>query len=251
MQTFTEKTAMLFDYLPMDAYLAVLALAAIAATAALAWSEKMRFRAARARLEAKREESRAALAASDRYDVVSTRDSPGRKTGTPGASPSTAPFAVSSTIAMAMILMSMLGAYALLDTYSTAVRHGYVDGMSVNAASLWPIIKSTPVESELPEDLSDCVVVCYRFGCEDCTALLPGIMDELSSIERVYYTSTRTPQGQEFIKKYPVDEVPSAVYVRADGTRLSYTLYTNDGTPSLDRQAMDDLMGAIAYGRSR
>ena len=155
------------------------------------------------------------------------------------------------SIFMATILMiSLLCIYSFADTYYTAKQHGYNSDLNATASSLWKSIHLSPVEDTVPEDLSQKIIIYYRFGCKDCEATYDTLSKTLSAYSDVYWIASRSPQGKKLLEQYPVDQVPTGIYIRADGTYLAYTLYKSspDG-PIVDSTELNNLINATAYDR--
>ena len=164
------------------------------------------------------------------------------------------PTTIISILTSICMIFSMLSIYALLDTYHIAYTHGYRGKLTENASGLWKTIHESPVEDKLPADIADLnqrLILYYRFGCPDCGATFKDISARVENLDGVYWVATRSDQGIKLRETYPVDEVPSAVYIRKDGTTLTYVLYysTSEG-PQLDKNNLDDLMTGLAYDRS-
>ena len=158
---------------------------------------------------------------------------------------------VISIITATIMMLAILCIISFTDTYITAKQHGYQEGMNVTASSLWRNIHRSPVEDTLPEDLSQIIVVYYRFGCKDCEATYDTISKALSPYDDVYWISSRSPQGVVLKEKYPIDSVPTGIYIRADGTYLAYTLYqSSENGPVVDTTALENLINAAAYDRT-
>lgn len=145
-------------------------------------------------------------------------------------------------ICTAIVLLSMLGILAFLMLIFVARQHGLYT-INMTPAAIVHGIKNSPEEDEIPDDLSGKIILYYRFGCYDCEALY----DELSSLVSdadVYWVSTRSRQGKALRSRYPVQYVPSGVYISIDGTKnFTHVLYgTRDGIPYLDYDAVNRLI---------
>lgn len=68
---------------------------------------------------------------------------------------------------------------------------------------------------ELPEDLSGCVLIYFKYGCPDCADIHDDLMTAMQSVstEKIYFVSTRSEKGKTLLEKYPMSEIPSAVYI--------------------------------------
>lgn len=105
-------------------------------------------------------------------------------------------------------------------------------------------LKDTPKEDTLPKDLSGSIVIFYRFGCPDCKAIYPELNERLSDVPDVYYVLSRSEQGKELRKSYPIPSVPTAMYFSANGKHCyTYELdKQEDGTTVLNTENLERLL---------
>lgn len=75
---------------------------------------------------------------------------------------------------------------------------------------------------ELPTDKSGCIIVLYRWGCDDCENAHKQLCQTIQNNTDVYAISTRSELGKSLVKKYGIIEVPAAVYIEND-TENKYT----------------------------
>lgn len=132
-------------------------------------------------------------------------------------------------------------------------------GMENKSTPVISVIKSnmyTPFEDELPDDLTGAIVIYYKYGCPDCEAVYPALSKRLSNTNNVYWISTEGDQGKLLLQLYPVDEVPSGIYIRNKNYNQSipYTakqLYTTNETGNviLNEDALDRLLYLQTEGR--
>lgn len=155
--------------------------------------------------------------------------------------------------AIAVLACAAGSAYGML-RYNTAKKHGLYSS-NITFSQLNTSIENSPEESVLPEDLSGTVVIYYKFGCEDCEAIYPDLKAALGG-SAVYWVSTQSEQGKELLKTYPVEDVPSGIYIRQDNYNDSVPftaklLYTSDenGNIVLDKQAIERLLYLQSEGR--
>lgn len=104
-------------------------------------------------------------------------------------------------------------------------RHGFIDQ-----------------SAELPEDLSGCLVIMFKYGCIDCTDThdqIVATMDQYSDPDlqhRIYTVSSTTEVGKKLIEEYDVEAVPSGIYVYNDPsgrdqpyvTKVLYDIFEKD-----------------------
>ena len=119
---------------------------------------------------------------------------------------------ITKTLAMVFMIVSIIAIASQIGLYTMGKIHG-LESLDMEPSRVWSNIKQTPREDVLPDDLAGSIIVYYRFNCPACHV----IWDDLSSIKRenknVYFISSRSTQGQKIIKEYPVESVPSAVYI--------------------------------------
>lgn len=96
-----------------------------------------------------------------------------------------------------------------------AIPHG-LNHTNITIGQLWTGLWNTPVEDKLPEDLTGKIILYYRFECEDCKTIYADLSDTIKNNENIYWVSSRSKQGQSLLEKYPVDDVPSGIYIRYD-----------------------------------
>lgn len=86
--------------------------------------------------------------------------------------------------------------------------------------------------TSLPDDLSGCIVVFYKDGCPDCKATMGQIQDAFKGTKDVFFLDSQSDTSKRIRERYPIQEVPSAVYVHiSDEDYTMYVLYerTKDG----------------------
>lgn len=133
-------------------------------------------------------------------------------------------------IAILLVVMPFL--IILTTRYATAQQHG-AQTKDMTIRFMYDGIKTTPAESTLPENLAGAIIIYYRFDCPDCRNTHDEIMNMIKDVPNVYFVCSRSVQGVTLMETYPVEKVPSGIYVRSytyNGA-LSYTkkiLYTSD-----------------------
>lgn len=123
-------------------------------------------------------------------------------------------------------------------TKATAIRHGdYNAPLSVSRAIT--AIEYSPEEDVLPEDYNELkgkIILYFRFGCQDCEDVYEDLSRQIEPVkDDVYWVSTRSEQGEKLRETYPVDHVPSLVYISTTGEAFKYRLDTDFG----DRAGLD------------
>lgn len=118
------------------------------------------------------------------------------------------------------LFMTISSIFAM-NTVATGIRHGMFDP-ETGLAEIRERIPLTPEESDLAnKDLSDTFILFFRFGCSDCEAVYPNLQEIVQNRTDWHWVSTRSEQGEELLEEYPIDEVPSLVYIYPDGTRFA------------------------------
>lgn len=126
----------------------------------------------------------------------------------------TAPWIPRTFQGILSIICILAGIYLAsgIQTIQIAKNHGiYQDNMTWNKVITG--IENSPEEDKLPENLSNILILYYKFGCEDCEAIYQKEQTTFKNLEQVYWISTRSEQGETLRKTYPVTEVPAGVYI--------------------------------------
>lgn len=113
----------------------------------------------------------------------------------------------------------------------------------LTAAAVLAMVKHNKGTS-LPGDLSGCVIVFYKDGCPDCKATMGQIRDAFKGTKDVFFLDSQSDTGKRIRERYPIQEVPSAVYVHiSDENYTMYVLYeqTKDG-PVTDFDAINRII---------
>lgn len=141
--------------------------------------------------------------------------------------PKLLPGFILQVIAAFIIIMGTVYAVIGLQTIVTAKTHGmYQSNMSWN--DMLQSIEYSPREDKLPSDIDELtndIILYYKFGCEDCEAIYQELQDTFSNVENLYWVSTRSEQGQSLLKTYPTPQVPAGVYVTDNGTAVIKQMY--------------------------
>lgn len=96
--------------------------------------------------------------------------------------------------------------------FNTAQSHGMrTSNMTISETKL--SIEKSPVEDILPENINGSIIIYYRFGCTDCEAIYADLSKSISDKDNIYWVSTESDQGKELMKSYPIDSVPSGIYI--------------------------------------
>ena len=106
---------------------------------------------------------------------------------------------------------------------------------------------------DLPDDLTGCIVIFFRYGCPDCKGIHDDLMKRVEEHKdnKIYFVSTRSSTGSKLLHpdgdmdKYLVNDVPAIVYYQSYDVTNPVTkksvLYTFDENknPILDEMVFD------------
>lgn len=98
-------------------------------------------------------------------------------------------------------------------TYKIALNHGLYDN-KISISDMVSGIINSPKEDALPEDVSGAIIVYYKFGCPACEVVCADLKSATNKKENIYWVSTRSEQGKALLKKYPIEKVPSGIYIK-------------------------------------
>ena len=253
--TFSENIADILSFANMKPVLIIAILVGLVALALFLLSERNRFLAINAEKQLQKiEQDKATITAiSKEYDIRSSKNIMHAEYETLQKTASKRKWmTIISIVTATLIMLSALSIFGIVDTYTTAKKHGYYGDLNATASSLWRGIQNSPVEDTLPTDLNQCIIVYFRFGCKDCEATYHTISKTLSAYEKVYWISSRSAQGKQLLETYPVAEVPTGIYINTEGSYLAYTLYkpTTEG-PVVDNTELEHLINAATYDRGQ
>lgn len=67
----------------------------------------------------------------------------------------------------------------------------------------------------LPDDLKGCIIIYFKYGCIDCEKIHDDLLTHLENVDtsKIYFVSTRSEKGKQILSQYPVNAVPSGVYI--------------------------------------
>lgn len=139
--------------------------------------------------------------------------------------------------------------------FSQIARTHGATNESLNRISWYEVIThtlNTPKESEIKDlnNLSDCYIIYYKFTCPDCTGTYRELQQWLNAHPpdaNLYYVAADSKNGMELRQNFPVDTVPSMIYIYPNGrTFLAKQIYTTeaDGTPHLLPEGLDKVYDA-------
>lgn len=145
-----------------------------------------------------------------------------------------------------IFICSFIMVLSWLMMQSIAEKHGMTNEMAseIKIQDLYSHIKTTPPEDSLPVDTRGIIVLYYRFDCPDCATIFPELQRVVQDRNDVYWVSTRSKQGQTLREKFPVEEVPSAIYIKQDGKHFIKKILLNideNGKETLDTENLNRL----------
>lgn len=147
---------------------------------------------------------------------------------------------------LSVAIITMILLILLMGEYIVATFHGlYTTDLTVK--QLHTGIKNTPVEDKLPDDIEGCIIIFYKFGCTDCGAIYEDLSAYTKDLENVYWISSRSEQGKALRVTYPIESVPTAIYIHVNSDDNSYTKKAlhaddNNGNTILDTSAFERLL---------
>ena len=125
-------------------------------------------------------------------------------------------------------------AYFIVLSYATisfalfhiAYQHGYREYMKQDIKDIIYSVKHSPVEDILPDNLTNTTIIYYRFGCHDCNKIDNQLQEKFKNSPNTYWVATRSEQGKKLRKDYPVESVPSALYIDNQKIGIVFDLKT-------------------------
>lgn len=127
-----------------------------------------------------------------------------------------------------IVCLSGMLCIASISLFKTAYDHGYREYKKHTISEIIYSIKHSPIEDTLPDNKQNITVIYYRFGCEDCNKLYTELSERFANISDVYWIATRSQQGQKLREQYPVESVPSAIFITDENTATAFDLYTKN-----------------------
>lgn len=158
-------------------------------------------------------------------------------------------FDIRHAISGALVFVLALFLIFHIKYIDTAKAHGMTDEMmsEITTLTMARHINETPIESTLPDDineLEDSIIIYYRFDCPSCATIYSDlekiVTTQLENYpdSEIYWVSTRSKQGEELLTSYPVNEVPSAVYVHNEEDK-GYTVKELTQTDNQNNESLN------------
>lgn len=148
------------------------------------------------------------------------------------------------------IIINTFIMYLTINTITTAKEHGSDNLTKKPLSSIVYSIKNSPIEDILPSDKTNIIVIYYRFGCKDCELIYNKLKDKTENVNHIYWVATRSEQGIDLRKTYPITEVPTGIYIDENKKMHEYLLYTkstqnNKEYISLNENNLNELISHI------
>lgn len=131
------------------------------------------------------------------------------------------PMNISRICTIIFAIISIIGMTTYMYFNHKALKYGAFDGYmhvesisSINDNAKYGFIES----DDIPDDLSGCIIIYYKFGCDDCARVHDPLLESLkkNGAENYYFVSSRSKIGEKLRETYPIDAVPTGVYIRRD-----------------------------------
>ena len=97
--------------------------------------------------------------------------------------------------------------------------------------------RESKVDVDDETSLQGAILLYYKPGCPDCTAIWDELTNAVAEADKpdVYFINTKSPTGRKLLERYPVEDVPSGVYVaraenNTDSFREKLFMTTKNGT---------------------
>lgn len=152
--------------------------------------------------------------------------------------------AISSCMMIIAVILMFIG----YNKFRTGQSHG-LQTTDISIKQLWYGVNHSPKENELPDNLTGCIVIYYKFGCNDCEAIYDDLKNNIQDKPNIYWVCSDSVQGEQLLEQYPVTEVPTGIYIRQESFNESIT-YTKkylatvdeDGNTILNQKDLDRLL---------
>lgn len=147
-----------------------------------------------------------------------------------------------------MICLSGIYLFAASYLFYTAYQHGYREYWKQDVEKIIYSVHHSPIEDILPDDTTNITVIYYRFGCDDCNKLYNQLSEKLEHVPDIYWIATRSKQGIYLRETFPVETVPSAIYITDTTTAVSFDLYikskdiNGNTSVSLNTETLNELL---------
>lgn len=135
---------------------------------------------------------------------------------------------------LSISLIGFLYTASVLSLTITAYQHGMYQS-NLKIKDIQESINNSPMQSKLPKDLKNNLIIYYKFGCPDCESIYNELSKTLENTQ-VYWISVKSDTGKDLLDKYPVSDVPAGLYITNNDTGVTKTL-----SKSINNQTVLDL----------
>lgn len=125
-----------------------------------------------------------------------------------------------------IVCMAGIMGFASINLFTTAYEHGYRDYTKYTVNEIIYSVQKSPEEDTLPNKLENITVIYYRFGCNDCNQSYDQLSAYFENVSDVYWVATRSKQGQKLRETFPVENVPTAIFITNENTAVNFELTT-------------------------
>lgn len=133
-----------------------------------------------------------------------------------------------------------------LNLWTTAKQHGCDKPYAYTLQELQAGIQYSPIEDKLPEDLTNTLIIYYRFRCHDCEQIYQELTRKVNGIANVYWVASRSKSGKDLRETYPITSTPTGVYVKSDKTAVTLTLFQSENDQTyLDEEHLSALLDLL------
>lgn len=123
---------------------------------------------------------------------------------------------------LSIALVGFLYTASVLDLVVTAYQHGMIE-LNRPIKAIQKSVRNSPMQSKLPKDINNCLIIYYKFGCSDCETVYSILQNALQDTP-VYWISVQSATGKKLLNQYPVSEVPSGLYITHQHTGITKSL---------------------------
>lgn len=138
-------------------------------------------------------------------------------------------------VSLCLCILTLIPALSIT---AVAKNHG-MQSINIKITDAIDNIKYTPVQDKkLPEDQRGCIIILYKFTCNDCKAIYNELSETLKQTENVYWISSESELGKSITEDLEITEVPTGIYMRYNNYNNSvkavkYSLATTDTSDNI------------------
>lgn len=168
--------------------------------------------------------------------------------------------AIAFSAAVLLFLLDVNGVALCAITLRGACIRGASGILGRSVFDMAALNVASPEPDAVPGDLAElkgCIVVYYKYGCPDCADVHDDLVAAIDSQPGAYVVYSGTEDGKRLLEAYPVEQVPSGVYVVKNDptvTYIAHQLYIEDRNnpekpAEFDADAWARLVGLQEKGR--